>query len=168
VIAATVLGSGMAFLDGCVVNVALPAIGRDLRGGLTTLQWLLDGYLLTLSALLLLGGALDDRYGHRRIFTAGLVLFTAASLACGLASSGGTLVAARVVQGMGGAMLVPGSLALIDATIEERDRGRAVGRWAALSGVAAAAGPLIGGWWTWRRGGGCSSSTCRWRRSRCW
>ncbi|WP_018656264.1 MFS transporter [Actinomadura flavalba] len=155
IVTATVLGSGVAFLDGSVVNVALPAIGRDLGGGLPVLQWTLDGYLLTLSALLLLGGALGDRYGHRRVFAAGLVVFTAASLACGLAPGAGALIAARVAQGVGGALLVPGSLAIIDATIDERDRGAAIGRWAALAGVASALGPFLGGWlvdaasWRW-------------------
>ncbi|WP_433782110.1 MFS transporter [Actinomycetospora sp. CA-101289] len=154
-IVATALGSGIAFLDGSVVNVALPAIGRDLGGGLTTLQWVLDGYLLTLSALLLLGGALGDRYGRRRVFVAGLVLFTVASLVCGLAPGGATLIAARLVQGLGGALLVPGSLALIDAVVRREDRGRAVGTWAGLAGIAAAIGPFLGGWlvdaasWRW-------------------
>ncbi|WP_019634581.1 MFS transporter [Actinomadura atramentaria] len=155
VIGATVLGSGAAFLDGSVVNVALPAIGRGLGGGLTVLQWVLDGYLLTLSALLLFGGALGDRYGHRRVFAAGLALFTAASLGCGLAPTPALLIAARLAQGVGGALLVPGSLAIIDATISRDDRGAAVGRWAAPSGAASALGPFIGGWlvdaasWRW-------------------
>lgn len=155
VIVATALGSGMAFLDGSVVNVALPAIRRDLGGGIAMQQWVLDGYLLTLSALLLLGGALGDRYGRRRVFVIGLVGFSLASLGCGVAPSGGTLVAARAVQGVAGALLVPGSLALIDASIASDDRGRAVGAWAGLAGVASAVGPFVGGWlvdaisWRW-------------------
>ena len=154
-IAAAVLGSGVAFLDGTVVNVALPTIGRELDAGLTGQQWVLDGYLLTLSALLLSGGAAGDRYGRRRVFVAGLVVFTAASLACGMAPTICWLIGARLVQGVGAAALVPGSLALIDAGITEDDRGRAVGIWAGMSGVATALGPFIGGWlvdaasWRW-------------------
>ena len=155
VVAATALGSGMAFLDGSVVNVALPAMRRDLGGGIAMQQWVLDGYLLTLSALLLLGGALGDRYGRKRVFVFGLIGFTVASLGCGLAPTGGALIAARAVQGVAGALLVPGSLALIDASIASEDRGRAVGAWAGLAGVSSAIGPFVGGWlvdassWRW-------------------
>jgi EmrB/QacA subfamily drug resistance transporter len=154
-LAVTVLGSGIAFLDSTVVNVALPTIGRELGGSLATQQWVLDGYLLTLSALLLAGGAAGDRYGRRRVFVVGLVVFTAASLACGLAPSGGALIVARLVQGVGAAALVPGSLALIDAGIARADRGKAVGIWAGMSGVTSALGPFVGGWlvdvasWRW-------------------
>lgn len=155
VVTATILGSGVAFLDASVVNVALPAITRELGGGLTVQQWVVDGYLLTLSALLLLGGALGDRYGRRRVFSTGLVLFTVASLGCGLAPSGSALIAARLAQGVGGALLVPGSLALINSSVRDSDRGRAVGTWAGLSAVASAIGPFVGGWlvesasWRW-------------------
>ncbi|HEX7106090.1 MAG TPA: DHA2 family efflux MFS transporter permease subunit [Acidothermaceae bacterium] len=145
-IAATALGSGIAFLDGTVVNVALPSIRRELGGGLTAQQWVVDGYLLTLSALLLLGGALGDRYGRRRIFVIGLVAFAVTSFGCGVAPSPAALVIARAAQGIAGALLVPGSLALIDEAIDPRDRGRAVGAWAGLSGVSTAIGPFIGGW----------------------
>jgi EmrB/QacA subfamily drug resistance transporter len=154
-IAAAVLGSGIAMLDGTVVNVALPTIGRELHADLTGQQWVIDGYLLTLSALLLSGGAAGDRYGRRRVFLAGLAVFTAASLACGLAPTIGWLIAARLAQGVGAAALVPGSLAMIDAGIIDADRGRAVGIWAGMSGVTTALGPFIGGWlvdsasWRW-------------------
>ncbi|MFN2606308.1 MAG: DHA2 family efflux MFS transporter permease subunit [Acidimicrobiales bacterium] len=146
VIAAAVLGSGIAFLDSTVVNVALPAIARDLHGGLSGQQWTVDGYLLTLGSLLLLGGSLGDLYGRRRLFVTGLVAFTAASAVCGLAPSMGALVAARAVQGVGGALLVPGSLALLSAAFHPDDRGTAVGAWSGLAGVATAVGPFLGGW----------------------
>jgi EmrB/QacA subfamily drug resistance transporter len=146
VITAAVLGSGIAFLDSTVVNVALPHIGADLGGGLSGLQWTLDGYLLTLSALLLLGGALGDEYGRKRMFVIGLVWFTAASVLCGLAPSIGALIAARALQGAGGALLVPGSLALITASFRSEDHGAAIGAWSGLTGVATAVGPFLGGW----------------------
>ncbi|MGH9031043.1 MAG: DHA2 family efflux MFS transporter permease subunit, partial [Acidimicrobiia bacterium] len=146
VILAAILGSGIAFLDSTVVNVALPAIQDDLGGGLSGLQWTVDGYLLTLSALLLLGGALGDEYGRKRIFVAGLVAFTAASVLCGIAPNIGTLIAARALQGIGGALLVPGSLALISASFREEDRGAAIGAWSGLTGVSTAIGPFLGGW----------------------
>jgi EmrB/QacA subfamily drug resistance transporter len=146
VIAATVLGSGIAFLDGTVVNVALPSISRDLHGGLSGQQWTVDSYLLTLGSLLLLGGSLGDLYGRRRMFVTGLVAFTVASAVCGLAPSMGALVAARAAQGVGGALLVPGSLALLSASFAPEDRGTAVGAWSGLAGVATAVGPFLGGW----------------------
>jgi EmrB/QacA subfamily drug resistance transporter len=146
VIAATALGSGIAFLDGTVVNVALPAIGRDLGSSITGLQWTADAYLITLSALLLLGGSLGDHFGRRSMFVAGLVGFTAASLLCGVAPTSGFLIGARAIQGVGGALLVPGSLAIIAATFHPDDRGRAIGAWSGLAGVASSVGPFLGGW----------------------
>jgi len=136
----------MAFLDSTVVNVALPSKGRDLHAGLAGLQWTVNGYLLTLGSLLLLGGSLGDLYGRRRLFLTGLAAFTAASALCGLAPSMGVLIAARAVQGVGGAMLVPGSLALLTASFRADDRSAAVGAWSGLAGVAAAVGPFVGGW----------------------
>lgn len=155
VLATSVLGSGMALLDSTVVNVALPRIGADLDADLAVLQWTVTAYLLTLSSLILLGGALGDRYGRRRIFVIGVVWFAAASLACGLAPNAGVLIAARALQGVGGALLTPGSLALIQAVFHPDDRARAVGAWSGLGGVGAAIGPFVGGWlvdgagWRW-------------------
>jgi len=145
-IAATVLGSGMAFLDGTVVNVALPSISADLGTSVTGLQWVVNAYLVTLSALLLLGGSLGDRYGHRTVFVTGAAVFTMASVLCGIAPTSGFLIAARTLQGVGGAMLVPGSLAIIAATFHPDDRGRAIGAWSGLAGVASSLGPFLGGW----------------------
>lgn len=155
VLLATVVGSGMAFLDGTVVNVALAPIARSFHSDVAGIQWVLSGYLLTLSAFVLLGGVLGDRYGRRRVFVVGAVWFAAASCLCAVAPSIGALVAARVAQGIGAALLVPGSLAIIEATFVAEDRGRAVGAWTGLTGVAAALGPVVGGWlvvsasWRW-------------------
>jgi len=132
VLAATVLGSGMATLDSTVVNVALPTIGRELHGGVAELQWVVTAYLLTLAALLLIAGSLSDRFGRRRIFLAGVVWFTVASVACGLAPSTTMLTAARALQGVGGALLTPGSLAIIEASFRPNDRARAIGAWSTL------------------------------------
>ncbi|MFF4648641.1 MFS transporter [Streptomyces sp. NPDC001380] len=155
VLAAAVLGSGMTLLDSTVVNVALPALGDDLHASLAGLQWTVNGYTLTLAALILLGGSLGDRFGRRRVFVAGTVWFALASLLCGLAPSTGLLVAARALQGVGGALLTPGSLALIQASFAREDRARAIGVWSGMGGVAGALGPLLGGWlvdaasWRW-------------------
>jgi EmrB/QacA subfamily drug resistance transporter len=146
VLAVAVLGSGLAFLDGTVVNVALPAIGRDLGASTSALQWILNGYLLTLASLILLGGSLGDRYGRRRFFVAGVALFTVASLLCAIAPSAGLLVAARLLQGIGGALLTPGSLAMLEASFRRSDRARAIGAWSGLAGVTTALGPLLGGY----------------------
>ncbi|WP_369136978.1 MFS transporter [Modestobacter versicolor] len=155
VLLATVLASGMAMLDASAVNVALPAIGRDLGAGLAGLQWTLSGYTLALASLILLGGALGDRYGRRRVFVVGTVWFAAASLGCGLAQTTGQLVAMRVLQGIGGALLTPGSLAIIQSSFPHADRPRAIGAWSAFGGVAGLVGPFLGGFlvdavsWRW-------------------
>ena len=146
VLAVAVLGSGLAFLDGTVVNVALPQIGEDFDATTSSLQWILNGYLLTLASLILLGGSLGDRLGRRRIFELGVALFTAASLLCAIAPSVNLLIGARLLQGVGGALLTPGSLAMIEASFRPTDRARAIGAWSGLGGVAAALGPLLGGY----------------------
>jgi EmrB/QacA subfamily drug resistance transporter len=146
VLAVTVLGSGMAFLDGTVVNVALPQIGRDLNASTSSLQWILNGYLLTLASLILLGGSLGDRYGRRLVFVLGVGLFTLSSLLCALAPNVELLIAARLLQGIGGALLTPGSLAMIESSFRPSDRSRAIGAWSGLGGVATALGPLLGGY----------------------
>ncbi|MDH3755844.1 MAG: MFS transporter [Acidimicrobiia bacterium] len=152
---ATVLGSGVVAMDASVVNVALPTIGADLDAGVAGLQWILVGYLLSLSSLILLGGALGDRFGRRRIFLYGVVWFAAASLLCGVAPTIEVLIVARILQGIGGALLTPGSLAIIQTSFHPDDRGRAVGAWSGLGGIATAIGPLVGGWlvdvadWRW-------------------
>ncbi|RAO25914.1 Tetracenomycin C resistance and export protein [Micromonospora noduli] len=152
---AAVLASGMVFLDSTVVNVALPKLGQDLGANVADLQWTINGYLLMLAAFVLLGGALGDRFGRRRVFLIGVVWFTAASVLCGLAQGTGMLIAARFLQGAGGALLTPGSLSVLQASFHPDDRGRAIGAWAGLSGVSTALGPFIGGWlidalsWRW-------------------
>jgi EmrB/QacA subfamily drug resistance transporter len=146
VIVATSLGSGMAFLDSTVLNVALPAVQADLGASAREAQWIYGAYALVLSALLLIGGSLGDRYGRRRIFVVGAAIFALASVWCALAPGSGQLVAARAVQGAGGALLVPESLAILGASFEGKMRARAIGSWSALSGMAMAVGPLLGGW----------------------
>ncbi|MGN9778630.1 MFS transporter [Micromonospora sp. H33] len=152
---AAVLASGMVFLDSTVVNVALPRLGGDLDATVSGLQWTVNGYLLMLAAFVLLGGALGDRFGRRRIFLLGVVWFTVASLLCGLAQDTGQLVAARFLQGAGGALLTPGSLSVLQASFHPDDRGKAIGAWSGLSGVSTALGPFVGGWlidalsWRW-------------------
>ncbi|BFV60494.1 MFS transporter [Kitasatospora sp. CMC57] len=155
VLAATALGSGMAMLDGTVVNVALPTIGADLNASMAALQWTVNAYLLTLAGLILLGGSLGDRYGRRRIFLIGVGWFALASALCAFAPNVQLLVAARALQGVGGALLTPGSLAMLQASFHPDDRSGAVGVWSGLGGVGAAAGPFLGGWlvegpgWRW-------------------
>ncbi len=146
IVAITVIGSGIAFLEATVVNIALPAMGKDLGASVSGLQWVLNGYLLTLAALILLGGALGDRLGRRRMFEIGVVWFTLASAACAAAPSVEVLIGARVFQGIGGALLTPASLAIIEATFRPEDRAPAIGAWSALTGISGAVGPLVGGY----------------------
>ena len=155
VLAATVLGAALTFIDGTVVNIALPHIGADLGAGSEALTWVVNGYTLTLAALVLLGGALGDRFGRRRVYLFGIAGFALASAACGLAPDVRTLIIARALQGVAAALLTPGSLAILQASFATDDRPRAIGAWSGLTGVAAAIGPLFGGWiievadWRW-------------------
>ncbi len=148
ILAATILGSSMAFIDGTVVNVALPALQSALHATLADVQWVVESYALFLAALLLLGGSLGDRYGRRKIFAAGVVLFSLASAWCGLAPNIRQLIIARGLQGVGGALLVPGSLALISANFSQKERGRAIGTWSGFTSITTAIGPVLGGWFT--------------------
>jgi EmrB/QacA subfamily drug resistance transporter len=155
VLATTILGSGLAFIDGTVVNVALPALQHEFGATVTDVQWVIEAYALFLSALLLVGGALGDRLGRRRVYASGIVAFSVASVACGFAGNVRQLVIARAVQGVGAALLVPGSLAIISAAFPEQERGRAIGTWSAFTAVTTALGPVVGGWliehvsWRW-------------------
>jgi EmrB/QacA subfamily drug resistance transporter len=155
ILAAAVLGSGMALLDGTVVNVALKTIGKDLDASLQDLQWVSNAYLLALASLILIGGSLGDRFGRRKIFVVGVTWFALASLLCGLAQTPDQLIGARALQGVGGALLTPGSLAMIEGSYRSEDRSRAIGAWSGLGGIAAAIGPFLGGWlveyanWRW-------------------
>ncbi len=155
VLAAAILGSSMVFIDGTVVNIALPAMQTTFRATVSQVQWIVESYALFLAALLLVGGSLGDRYGRRRIFAIGVVLFAAASAWCGVAPDVYHLIAARALQGIGGALLVPGSLALISANFSGEQRGRAIGTWSGFTAITAAIGPVLGGWlvqyssWRW-------------------
>src|SRR4051812_48163336 len=155
ILVACILGSGIAFLDGTVVNVALPAIQRDLGASLAEQQWVVEAYLLSLSSLLLVGGSLDDLFERRTVFAVGVAGFGVASLVCAVAPTTGVLIGARVVQGAFGAMLVPSTLAIIIATFPEAERGAAIGTWTAWTGISTVIGPLAGGFlidsasWRW-------------------
>jgi EmrB/QacA subfamily drug resistance transporter len=155
ILAATILGSSMAFIDGTVVNVALPALQSALGATVSDLQWVVESYALMLASLLLVGGSLGDRYGRRKIFVSGVVLFAVGSAWCGSAGSIWSLIQARALQGVGAALLVPGSLALISASFPAGERGRAIGTWSGFTAITAAVGPLLGGWlvehasWRW-------------------
>lgn len=146
ILAATILGSSMAFIDGTVVNVAMPAFQQALHASVSQIQWVVEAYALTLSALLLVGGASGDLYGRRLVFLIGVVLFGVASLWCGLVASISQLIIARTIQGIGAALLVPGSLALISACFPEARRGKAIGTWSGFTAITTAAGPVLGGW----------------------
>ncbi|MDX1579723.1 MAG: DHA2 family efflux MFS transporter permease subunit, partial [Gemmatimonadota bacterium] len=155
ILAAAVLGSAVPMLTGTVVNVALPAIGEGLAAGTSELQWVLNGYLLAVASLILVGGSLGDRFGRRRIFVIGAVAFAATTLVCAVAPTVEWLVSFRVLQGVSAALLTPGSLSILEAVLHPDDRGRAIGAWSALGGIAAAVGPVLGGWlvdvgsWRW-------------------
>jgi EmrB/QacA subfamily drug resistance transporter len=148
ILAATILGSSMAFIDSTVVNVALPALQSALGATLADVQWVVESYALFLAALILIGGSLGDLYGHRKVFAVGVVVFSIASAWCGLVSNINELIVARSIQGIGGALLVPGSLALISANFAEKERGRAIGTWSGFTSITAAIGPVLGGWFT--------------------
>ncbi|MGH8236668.1 MAG: MFS transporter, partial [Steroidobacteraceae bacterium] len=154
VLAATILGSSMAFIDGSVVGVALPAMQADLAAPVSEAQWIVNAYMLLLGALILIGGAAGDKFGRRRIFVIGVLVFTGASVACGVAPNASALIGARALQGAGAALLVPNSLAIISAAFPEKERGRAIGTWAGASALTTALGPVLGGWltdaWSWR------------------
>lgn len=155
VLAATILGSSMAFMDGTIVNVALPALQNALHASVSQIQWVVEAYALTLGTLLLVGGALGDLYGRRIIFLIGIFIFSLASVCCGLATTIWQLIATRAIQGIGAALLVPGSLAIISAVFAEKQRGQAIGTWAGFTAITAAVGPVVGGWlvqhasWRW-------------------
>ena len=155
VLVATILGSSMAFIDGTVVNVALPVLQTDLKATATDVQWVVEAYSLFLAALILVGGSLGDHFGRRRVFSIGIVLFTVASVLCGLAPNVNLLIFARAFQGVGGALLVPGSLAIISASFDTKQRGRAIGTWSGFTAITSAVGPVMGGFlvqyasWRW-------------------
>jgi len=146
VLAATILGSSMVFIDGTVVNVALPALQTSLNATVTDVQWVVEAYALFLAALLLLGGSLGDHFGRKRIYAIGISVFVLASIWCGLSPNIFQLIVARAVQGVGGAMLVPGSLAIISASFPEAERGKAIGTWSGSTAITTAMGPVLGGW----------------------
>ena len=146
ILAATILGSGMVFVDGSAVNVALPALQRDLNATIAEVLWVVESYALLLAALLLAAGAAGDRFGRRKVFAIGTVVFALASVWCGLAQSALELIAARALQGIGGALLVPSSLAIISASFDGAERGKAIGTWSGATAITAAIGPVLGGW----------------------
>src|SRR3954462_13802607 len=154
ILVATVLASSMTFVDATVVNVALPALQAGLHATITEVQWVIEAYALFLGALILVGGSVGDQIGRRKVFLIGVALFTAASIVCGFAGSANALIAARALQGVGAAFLVPGSLAIISATFPDAERGRAIGTWSAFTSITMVIGPLVGGFFidhaSWR------------------
>src|SRR3954470_15615917 len=146
ILAATILGSSMVFIDGTVVNVALPALQSNLNATVVDVQWVVESYALFLASLLLVGGSLGDHFGRRLMFIIGVAIFTLASIWCGLAPNVSQLIIARAVQGVGGALLVPGSLAIISASFDEERRGQAIGTWSGFTAITTAFGPVLGGW----------------------
>src|SRR5947209_12013407 len=154
VLVATILGSSMAFIDGSVVSVALPVIQRDLNATTADVQWIVEAYSLFLAALILVGGSLGDSFGRRRIFAIGIAIFTAASILCGISPNITLLIIARAIQGIVGALLVPGSLEIISASFDSKQRGRAIGTWSGFTAITSVIGPVLGGWLvqyaTWR------------------
>src|SRR6266566_8612596 len=145
VLVATILGSSMAFIDGSVVNVALPVIQRELNATTTDVQWIVEAYSLFLAALILVGGSLGDRFGRRRIFTIGIAVFILASIWCGFSPNVLLLILGRAIQGIGGALLVPGSLAIISASFSDEQRGQAIGTWSGFTAITSVVGPVLGG-----------------------
>ncbi len=143
---ATILGSSLTFIDATVVNVALPALQADLQATITDVQWVIEAYALFLGALILVGGSIGDQLGRKRVFLSGVVVFTLASVLCGIATTARMLIAGRALQGIGAAFLVPGSLAIISATFDDRERGQAIGTWSGFSAITTAIGPVSGGW----------------------
>src|SRR4249919_3065097 len=146
VLAATTIASSMTFIDATVVNVALPALQADLHASITDVQWVIEAYALFLGALILVGGSLGDQLGRRRVFLSGVIVFTIASVLCGIAPTSVALIAGRALQGIGAAFLVPGSLAIITTTFDDEERGRAIGTWSGFTAIMTAIGPVLGGW----------------------
>src|SRR5579859_2764138 len=145
VLVATILGSSMAFIDSTVVNVALPVLQTDLKATVADVQWVVEAYALFLAALILVGGSLGDHFGRRRLFAIGISLFTVASVLCGLSPNVTFLIITRAIQGVGGALLVPGSLAIISASFDSKQRGRAIGTWSGFTAITSVIGPVLGG-----------------------
>ncbi|MBN1992806.1 MAG: DHA2 family efflux MFS transporter permease subunit [Anaerolineae bacterium] len=146
ILAATIIGAGLVYLDGTIITVALPQIQKDFRASMSNLQWLIDIYILSLTVPILVAGSLSDRYGRKKLFMVGLAGFTTASVACGMATAFNQLIVARIVQGISGAVMLPGSLAILNASFPPAERGKNVGTWSAFTPLATAAGPLLGGW----------------------